>query len=472
VRAVDRRTLVLVATILGSSLAFLDAFIVSLALPTIREKLHFGFAGQQWVAISYSLALVSLYLIAGALGDRLGRRRVFLAAIVAFALTSAGAGLAQNASELIAARVGQGIAAAFVSTNSLALIRALYKEESGRAIGIWTAATALATIAGPPLGGLLVQSASWCFIFFINIPLGAIAIVCTLLGAREDVRTGPARRFDLVGAALIASTLGLLTLGLERAQTHSVGGVWWAFVGSALLFAGFVAWELRQEEPLLPLQLFRERTFAAANLETLLVYGALQSAGFYMPLYLQWLRLKPSTAGLVFIPTSLALAAFSGRVGRYADEHGPRMPLTVGPLLLAAGYGTFATVQTHGEVWTRGAIGVALFSAGLVLVVAPITAAALSAAPDRFAGVASGVNTTVSRLGGLVSVAVVGLVITLVVNADAGKGTIAFDRNDHSARATHAFRHAFESGVGVAAALALAGAAVGFLAIRKPVRAG
>jgi EmrB/QacA subfamily drug resistance transporter len=468
---VDRRTLVLVATILGSSLAFLDAFIVSLALPTIREKLHFGFAGQQWVAISYSLALVSLYLIAGALGDRLGRRRVFLVAIVAFALASAFAGLAQDATQLIAARVLQGIAAAFVSTNSLALIRALYKEQAGRAIGIWTAATALATIAGPPLGGLLVQSASWRLIFFINLPLGAVAIVCILLGAREEVSTGPPRRFDLLGAALIASTLGLLTLGLERAQTHSFSGVWWAFAASALLFVAFVAWELRLEEPLLPLQLFRERTFAAANLETLLVYGALQSAGFYMPLYLQWLRLEPSTAGLIFIPTSLALAAFSGRVGRYADEHGPRLPLTLGPLLLAAGYGVFATVQTHGEVWTRGLAGVALFSAGLVLVVAPITAAALSAAPARFAGIASGVNTTVSRLGGLVSVAVVGLVITLVVRTDAGRGTIAFDRNDHSAGATKAFRHAFESGMGFAAALALAGAAVGFLAIRKPAEA-
>src|SRR3954470_9121631 len=173
---VNRRTLILVATILGSSLAFLDAFIVALALPTIREQLHFGFAGQQWIALSYALALVSLYLIAGALGDRFGRRRVFLASIIAFALASAAAGLAQTASQLIGARVGQGIAAAFVSTNSLALIRAFYKEEAGRAIGIWTAATALATIAGPPLGGLLVQVASWRLIFFINLPLGTVAV--------------------------------------------------------------------------------------------------------------------------------------------------------------------------------------------------------------------------------------------------------------------------------------------------------
>ena len=292
--------------------------------------------------------------------------------------------------------------------------------------------------------------------------------MCTLLGAREEVRTGPPRRFDLVGATLIASTLGLLTLGLERAQSHGAAGVWWAFAGSALLFAGFIVWELRREEPLLPLQLFRDRTFAAANLETLLVYGALQSAGFYMPLYLQWLGLRAFTAGLIFIPTSVVLTLFSARIGRYSDEHGPRLPLTLGPLLLGAGYGVYATVQTHDEVWTRGSVGVALFSAGLVLVVAPITAAALSAAPARFAGIASGVNTTVSRLGGLVSVAVIGLVITLVVNADARSGTIPFDRDDHSARATHAFRHAFESGMGLAAALALAGAAVGFFLIRKP----
>ena len=179
-------------------------------------------------------------------------------------------------------------------------------------------------------------------------------------------------------------------------------------------------WELRREEPLLPLQLFRERTFAAANLETLLVYGALQSAGLYMPLYLQWLGLRAFDRGPDLHPDEPRPRCSSRRrVGRYADEHGPRLPLTLGPLLLAAGYAVFATVQTHGEVWTRGSVGVALFSAGLVLVVAPITAAALSAAPARFAGIASGVNTTVSRLGGLVSVAVVGLVITLVVHADA-----------------------------------------------------
>src|SRR3954470_13516282 len=167
---VNRRTLILVATILGSSLAFLDAFIVSLALPTIRERLHFGFAGQQWVALAYALALVALYLIAGAVGDRFGRRRVFVVAVAVFALASAAAGFAQDVNQLVAARVGQGIAAAFVSTNSLALIRAFYKEEAGRAIGIWTGATALATIAGPPLGGLIVELASWRLIFFINLP--------------------------------------------------------------------------------------------------------------------------------------------------------------------------------------------------------------------------------------------------------------------------------------------------------------
>ena len=466
--AVDRRTLTLIATILGSSLAFLDAFVVTNALPTIRERLHFGFAGQQWIALSYALALVALYLIAGAVGDRLGRRRVFLVAIVAFAVASAVAALAQDVNQLIGARVGQGIAAAFVSTNSLALIRALYKEEAGRAIGIWTGATAFATIAGPPIGGLIIENASWRLIFFMNLPLGAIAIVCLLLGAREEARTGPPRRFDLVGAALIALTLGLLTLGLERAQTNGFARNWWAFAGAALLFAAFIALELRLEEPLLPLQLFRERMFAAANLETLLVYGALQSAGLYIPLYFQWLGLGPLAVSLLFIPPSLALIAFAGRAGRYADEHGPRVPLTLGPLLLGAGYVLYATVSTRHEVWTRGSGGVALFSAGLVLVVAPITAAALSAAPDRFAGIASGVNTTLSRLGGLVSVAVVGLVIALVVRQDAGRHEVAFDRHDHSALAAHAFSHAFRVGMTLAAALAFAGALVGFAWIRKP----
>src|SRR3954454_8132733 len=190
---VNRRTLTLVATILGSSLAFLDAFIVTNALPTIRERLHFGFAGQQWIALSYALALVALYLIAGAIGDRFGRRRVFLVAIVAFAAASAFAALAQDVNQLIAARAAQGVAAAFVSTNSLALIRALYKQEAGRAIGIWTSATAFATIAAPPIGGLIIEHASWRLIFFINLPLGAIAIACLLLRGPEEARTRPGR---------------------------------------------------------------------------------------------------------------------------------------------------------------------------------------------------------------------------------------------------------------------------------------
>ena len=291
----NRRTLILVATILGSSLAFLDAFIVALALPTIREQLHFGFAGQQWIALAYALALVSLYLIAGALGDRFGRRRVFVAADRRLRRRLGRApGSRRTSSSSIAARAFQGIAAAFVSTNSLALIRALYKEEAGRAIGIWTGATALATIAGPPLGGLLVEAGSWRLIFFINLPLGAVAIVCILLGPREDVRTGPPRRFDLVGATLIASTLSLLTLGLERAQSHGAGGVWWAFAGFAVLFAGFIVWELRQRGAAAPAPALPRAHVRGGEPRDAARLRRAAVGGLYMPLYLQWLGLRAS----------------------------------------------------------------------------------------------------------------------------------------------------------------------------------
>jgi EmrB/QacA subfamily drug resistance transporter len=461
---VDRRTLTLIAAILGSSLAFLDAFIVQIALPTMRDKLHFGFVGAQWVVLSYSLALVALYLIAGAVGDRFGRRRVFLTAIAWFAIASAVAGFAPNVGVLVGARVAQGIAAAFVSTNSLAMIRVLYKEQAGQAIGTWTAATSAALIVGPSIGGLIVLW-SWRLIFFINLPLSIVAVVCILLGAKEEESPGARRRFDLVGAGLGAAAFLLLTLGLTRAQKHSFASVWWLLALAAVAFVAFIVLELRLEEPLLPLGLFKERVFAAANLETFLVYGALQSAGFYIAQYLQsdGIGLSSLWASFFFIPPSILLTVLSRRVGRFADQHGPRLPLAVGPLLLAAGYGLFATVGNRHELWIYGIPGAALFSVGLVLIVAPITAAALSAAPDRFAGVASGVNTTLSRLGGLTSIAVVGLVIAGV----AGNDVSLFKKGHESGHELTASRHGFEAGMGFAAGLALAGAAVGAAGISR-----
>jgi len=462
---VDRRTLSLIAAILGSSLAFLDAFIVQIALPTMSRKLHFGLVGEQWVMLSYSLALVALYLIAGAVGDRFGRRPVFLGAVAAFAAASAIGGFATNVEVLVVARTLQGIAAAFVSTNSLALIRVLYKEQAGTAIGTWTAATSAALMVGPSLGGLLVQLWSWRLIFFINLPLSIVAVLCILAGAREDETPGARRTFDLIGAALGASSFLLLTLGLTRVQKHSFAGEWWLFVLAVIAFAGFVVRELRTEDPLLPLGLFRERVFAAANLETFLIYGALQSAGFYMALYLQSeaIGLSPVVASFFFIPTSIVLTLLSRRVGRFADEHGAWLPLTVGPVLLAGGYLLFATVTSPDDVWLRGVPGVALFSAGLVLIVAPITATALSAAPERYAGIASGVNTTLSRLGGLVSIALVGLVIAAV----AGQDVHVFEKEGQSKQEATSSQHGFEAGMAFAAGLALAGGAVAAVGIPR-----
>jgi EmrB/QacA subfamily drug resistance transporter len=463
---VDRRTLILVATILGSSLAFLDAFVVALALQRIASGIHLGFSGQQWVVLSYSITLGSLYLIAGAAGDRLGRRRVFLAGVVAFAATSAAAGLAPSAGWLIGARAAQGVAAAFVTTNSLALLRAFYKEESGRAIGLWSAWTAGASIAGPPIGGALAEI-SWRLIFFINLPLAALCVVCVLAGAREEERPNRARRFDVAGAVLAAASLALLTFGLERLEKHSLADTWWAFAGAAAAFALFLVRETRAAEPLLPLGLFRERLFAAANLQTFLVYGALQSASIYMALYLQFLGLSPKEAGLVFIPTSLALALFSARAGRYADRHGPRVPLTVGPLLLMAGYLLFSRVGSKDDLWTWGIAGLIALSLGLPLIVAPITATALAAAPAELAGIASGVNTTLSRLGGLVAVPVLGLAIAVVFYHYAPDSAKPFALHVHSDAVQTATVRAFRIGMQLAACLAAAGALVAAVALRR-----
>jgi len=449
---VAARSWVLVATILGSSLAFVDATVVNVALPAMGRDLGLGLAGRQWVYLAYSLALASLYLLAGAVGDRAGRRRVFVGGIVAFAAASALAGASPDGSVLLAARALQGAAAAFVSTTSLALLRATFGAESGRAVGLWTAWTGIATIAGPPAGGALVEWASWRLIFFVNLPLAAAAAALALRYAAD----APSNRlsqggFDVPGAALLAAGLGVGTYGLvER-------GPWWAVGAGVALVAAALAWEARAPEPLLPLPLFRDRVFAAANAETFLVYAALGASSFYLVLYLQSVAgFSPLEASLPMVPTSVALLLLAGRFGRLADRHGPRRYLTAGPALLACGMLLWAGVTSRGS-WPWLAGGVALFALGLSVTVAPITATALAAAPERLAGVAAGVNNTVSRVGGLVAVAVVGAAIAA---AYSGPGTPLTPSGRHDPSV-----HAFRAGMVVAAGFAAAGALVGWLGI-------
>jgi EmrB/QacA subfamily drug resistance transporter len=460
-----RQTLTLAATILGSSLAFIDATVVFVALPTIERDLELGLSGQQWVFLSYSLALAALYLVGGAVGDRYGRRATFIAGAAGFAVASALAGAATNEAFLIIARTLQGVAGAFLTTNSLALLRGVYGDRAGRAIGLWTSLTGVATIAGPPAGGALVEWVSWRWIFFLNLPLAVLTVVLARVGRcdeRADIRVG---RLDLPGAALAALGFGTLTYGLVEGAEHGFAGQWWAFVVAAVSLIAFVVVERRVKEPMLPFELFRRRNFAFANAETFLIYAALYGFFIYLTLYLQTIGFTPFEAGIINVPSSLVMIALAARFGTLADRHGPRLYLTVGPILLAAGILLVLPVAERSDFWIAGVASLTLFSLGLAVFVAPITATALKSAPSEYAGIASGVNSTVSRLGSLMAVALIGLVISLVFDSRAeNEDAVPLAKNQPPAL-REASTDAFRAGMLVAAGLAIGGAVVAAVGI-------
>ena len=455
------RKLTLAATVIGSSLAFIDATVVIVALPQISEDLNLGLTGQQWVYLSYSLTLASLYLVAGAVGDRWGRRETFIGGAVGFAAASALAGFAPNEAVLIIGRALQGVAGAFLTTNSLALLRSTFGSESGRAIGLWTSFTGVATIAGPPVGGALVEWISWRWIFFINLPLAAATVLLARAGRcqeRAQVRVG---RLDLLGAATAAVAFGMITYAVVEGAEQGFASVWWAAGLGAVSLAGFVLVEMRAREPLLPFGLFRRRNFAAANAETFLVYAAIGSVFVFLTLYLQFLGFTPFQAGLALAPVSVVTILLAPLFGRLADRNGPRLYLTLGPVLIGAGVLLFAFMETKENVWSIGICGLALFALGLSVLVAPITATALSSVPPDAAGVAAGVNSTISRLGNLLAVAVIGLIVSIVFMRSGGDpSAVPLGPGQRGAALQSASADAFRAGMIVTAALAFAGAAV------------
>jgi EmrB/QacA subfamily drug resistance transporter len=461
-----RRKLTLAATILGSSLAFIDATVVFVALPTMEEDLDLGLSGQQWIVLSYSLALASLYLVGGAVGDRRGRRGTFIAGAAGFAVASALAGAAPNGELLIVARTLQGVAGAFLTTNSLALIRGVYADEAGRAIGFWTAFTSVATIAGPPAGGALVEWVSWRWIFFLNLPLAVLTVALAHIGRcdeRGQLRIG---RLDLPGAALAAVAFGTLTYALVEVADKGLGAVWWAFAIAGVSLVAFVWVELHVKEPMLPFELFRRRNFAVANLETFVVYGALYGQLVYFQLYLQFLGFSPFEAALILVPGSAIMIALASRFGSLADRHGPRLYLTLGPTLVGIGILLILPISERSDFWVAGTASVVVFSLGLAILVAPITAAALKSAPPEYAGIASGVNSTVSRLGNLIAVAVIGLVISLVFYAQVERDdAVPLAKDQRGAELREASKDGFRAGMLLAAGLAFLGAGVAAVGI-------
>jgi EmrB/QacA subfamily drug resistance transporter len=448
---------VLLATVLGSGIAFLDATVVNVALPTIGEELNVGIAGLQWVVNAYTLTLSGFLLLGGSLGDHYGRRRVFVIGVIWFAAASLLCGLAPSAEALIVARALQGIGGALLTPGSLAIIEASFRtEDRAPAIGAWSGFGGVTAAIGPFLGGWLVQAASWRWIFLINLPLAAAVVWVAQRHVPESRAPDAEGGLDYTGAALAAVGLA----GVVYALTDGPGFGWTSprillagAVGVAALVA-FVVWERRSRHPMLPLDIFSSRQFTAANLVTLVVYGALGGALFLMPIQLQRVvGFTPLAAGVALIPITVVMLLLSARAGRLSARIGPRLPMTLGPLLVAAGFVLYTRIGPGASYLADVLPGMLVFAFGLTLTVAPLTATVLAAAPREHAGIASAVNNDVARAAGLLAVA-----ILPVAAGISGAGALDPAR----------FNDGFHVAVLIAAALCAAGGLISWFGIRNP----
>jgi EmrB/QacA subfamily drug resistance transporter len=450
--------LVLLATVLGSGVVFLDATIVNVALPALGRALGAGLGQLQWTVDAYLLTLTAFLLPGGALGDRLGRRRVFVWGLLCFGATSALCGLAPSPAALAAARALQGVAGALLVPGSLAVLRASFRaEDEGRAIGAWAALSGVTTAAGPLAGGWLAGAVSWRAIFLVNLPLVAAATLAAIRFVPESRDPGRGRP-DLAGGALAALGLGLVVfalIGAGEAQPGQRATLLPAALAGGACLALFLALEARRAAPMLPLGLFRAPAFAGANSLTLAVYFALGGAMFLTILQLQaGLGWSPVAAGAALMPVTAIMLALSPAAGRLTPRHGPAL-LTAGPVVIALGLLLLGRLAP-GARWSADVLpGAAALGLGLALTVAPLTATVLGAAPPAKAGVASAVNNAISRLGGLLAVAVLP-VAAGIAPADLAAG-----------RFTDGYRRAMT----LAAALAAAGGLVAALTLRPSARA-
>ena len=412
----DRRKLfTLIATILGSTIVFLDGTVVNVALPAIGEELDAGLADQQWIVEAYMLATVSLLLVGGALGDQFGRRRIFIIGLVGFGITSVMCAIAPTTEMLIGSRALQGFTGALLVPGSLAILTATFEGPArGKAIGTWTAWTGIATVVGPAGGGALVEALSWRAIFWINIPLIVVCIMLARAYVRESVDPSADRAIDWLGIVLSAVGLGGPVYALIEQPREGWGSpmVYIPLIGGIVLFALFLVWESRYKHAMLDLSLFRIRNFAITNVETLIVYAGLIGAFFFLTLFLQQTAgYSPLAAGFATTPTSLLLFFLSPRFGRIATGTGPRVPMCVGPIIGGIGLLLLTRVTADADYLTQVLPGVLVFGLGLSITVAPLTATALNSVEQRHAGVASGINNGVSRMAGLLGIAVLGALI-------------------------------------------------------------
>lgn len=449
---------VLLATVLGSAMAMLDGTAVNVALPRIGATLHASIGALQWVVNAYLLTLAGLILLGGALGDRYGRRRVFVVGVVWFAVCSAVCGLAPDVRVLIAARALQGVGGALLTPGSLALIQAVFHpDDRAAAVGLWSGLGGVAGAVGPVLGGWLVGGPGWRWVFLINLPLAA-AVVATALRHvpenRDDSATG---RFDLRGAVLAALALGALTAALTSAGGSPVeAGV--AAVLAVLAGTLFVLTERRAAAPMLPLELFASRLFTVVNIATVLIYGAMGGLLFFLVLQLQITAgFSPLMAGLGTLPLTLLMLVFSPRAAKLGEQIGARVPLTLGPLLAASGALLMLRIGAHASYLTDVLPASAVLGAGMTLLVAPLTETVLNAVETRRAGIASGVNNAAARTGSLLAVAALPALVGL---------------SGEQYRSAHAVDQAFRAAVVGCAGLMAAAALLSWTAIphRLPQR--
>jgi EmrB/QacA subfamily drug resistance transporter len=411
-----RKRLVLVAAILGTTVVTVDSTVANVALPAIADDLGGGLAGQQWTANAYLVTLSSLLLIGGSLGDIFGERRVFALGVGLFGATSLLCALAPTIEILVGARALQGVAGALLTPAALAVIVSTFPpDERGKAVGAWTAWGGIGTVLGPVVGGQLVDSASWRWIFAINVPIVVVTILLIMRVVPQGRERDPDARVDVVGATLCALGLAGITFGLIEQPLNGWGSAMVALplVGGVVLFAAFLVWEARSAHPMLPLALFRRRNFAAGNLETFLMYGGLGLTFFFLVLFLQQVAgFSALEAGSSSIPVTILMFAFSMRFGALADRHGPRFFMGVGPLISAVGIALLMwRVGADAEYVPDVLPGLLVFGLGLSMTVAPLTATVLADADDSNAGIASGVNNAIARVASLIAIAAVGAVV-------------------------------------------------------------
>lgn len=417
---------VLLAAILGAGLVFLDSSVANVALPAIQAELGLTTAAQQWVASAYLLSLSVLLLVGGRLADLFGRKRLFVIGLGAYAAIATSAALAPSGGFLIAARALQGVAGALLVPTTLALINANFPaSERGRAIGTWAAWSGITTILGPVLGGLAIDYLSWRFAFLIT-PLLAVVALVSARPVPESVDEDADHRLDYAGVLLVVAAVGGVVFALIQGPVVGFGNsavIVPGLVGIVLL-AAFAWWETRIDNPVMPYAMFANRNLAVANLVTLFVYAGLYGVSFYITLYVQTaLGVSATLAGSVFIPITILLFFLSPIAGRLNDRFGPRWLMFAGPLLASVGIG-IAGLTGPGEVWTLLVPGVVVFGIGLGFTVAPVTATAIGSAPERFSGVASGFNNAVSRVAGLLAIALMGVVVVQLWQASLDARTV------------------------------------------------